>query len=495
MCTSRFFLVVSLLFLPLSIIATQILEAGTVGNYMPAGKGATVRSVQNKLSEIVSVKDFGAKGDGVSDDTASIQNAIDFLQTGTGGTLFFPPGVYITSSTLMIGNGSASKFSTYYGVQLVGAGGGVMPGPGNRAAVTIKSNFAGPAITVQGPIGSWGVENICLVANTNSASGVGIKVVSGQFGKVRNVLVTGFYGAGIVTTTTGTSYLTYHNSFDNVSIYLPDKGSRAVGVVVTGAGAAGGSTGTAFDSWHNLYIVITNSGQVGRVLQYCDNINFYNTEIVNAANGTGTQYNYSSTGINGNAFPSDCRDFGLEVYANSITNYSPSGINTIATPNRIYGFSLTNGATPPNLPNLAVVNESGSSKAVIFLNSFQEIGDSATKVNLDTKAIDNDRIADIFKNHRITPIRKGYYQIDAQITVAPYPGPSAVIAIITQNGSTPLAQAYASNNGVVATAKTSVIAHFNGTTDYVELFGQVTSNSNALLTGRQNTFISIVGPF
>ncbi len=71
--------------------------------YVPAGSGAVATNVQAKLRETVSVKDFGAVGDGVVDDTAAIQAAI----AGTEGlnppvTLFFPSGIYNVSSALTI---------------------------------------------------------------------------------------------------------------------------------------------------------------------------------------------------------------------------------------------------------------------------------------------------------------------------------------------------------------------------------------------------------
>lgn len=44
------------------------------------------------------VKDFGAQGDGVTDDTSSIQQAMDYIIDSGGGTLFFPKGIYILDS-------------------------------------------------------------------------------------------------------------------------------------------------------------------------------------------------------------------------------------------------------------------------------------------------------------------------------------------------------------------------------------------------------------
>jgi hypothetical protein len=87
--------------------------ASLVG-YSPSGAGAIATSVQTKLRESVSVKDFGAIGDGVADDTAAIQAAIDSGATA----IYFPSGVYactplsLASDTLYYGDGYASRLKT-----------------------------------------------------------------------------------------------------------------------------------------------------------------------------------------------------------------------------------------------------------------------------------------------------------------------------------------------------------------------------------------------
>src|SRR5512135_793237 len=52
-------------------------------------------------SSTVSVKDFGAKGDGVTDDQPAIQAAIESLAK-TGGTAFVPAGDYRLGDSIVI---------------------------------------------------------------------------------------------------------------------------------------------------------------------------------------------------------------------------------------------------------------------------------------------------------------------------------------------------------------------------------------------------------
>ena len=86
-----------------SLSTTPYGDAGNI-SYVPAGVAAVATTVQGKLRETVSVKDFGAVGDGVTDDTAAIQAAIDSLPIN-GGMVSIPPGNYIISSTIELRSG------------------------------------------------------------------------------------------------------------------------------------------------------------------------------------------------------------------------------------------------------------------------------------------------------------------------------------------------------------------------------------------------------
>ena len=77
---------------------TQITGDASAITYNQGGTGAQDRTVKAKLQETVSVKDFGAVGDGVTDDTAAIQAALD---SGSKNVLF-PTGTYVISSGLNI---------------------------------------------------------------------------------------------------------------------------------------------------------------------------------------------------------------------------------------------------------------------------------------------------------------------------------------------------------------------------------------------------------
>ena len=93
--------------------------------FTQAGTGATARTIDSKLKDVVSVKDFGAVGDGTTDDTAAIQAA---LNAATNAVLTFPTGTYLvyalkvpSGCTVNLGSSIIKKRPAIAGDQTVAA--------------------------------------------------------------------------------------------------------------------------------------------------------------------------------------------------------------------------------------------------------------------------------------------------------------------------------------------------------------------------------------
>lgn len=90
-------------------------------DYTPPFLGAvqSAYTLQNKESQYISVKDFGAVGDGIVNDTAAIQSAIDSFKpyaqfASTGVLIYFPRGRYRLTASIDMTN--------CHGCHLVGSG-------------------------------------------------------------------------------------------------------------------------------------------------------------------------------------------------------------------------------------------------------------------------------------------------------------------------------------------------------------------------------------
>ena len=60
-------------------------------------------SIENKLNDItVSIKQFGAKVDGISDDSEAINNTIIYLSRNGGGKLILPPGKIVCNNKIVV---------------------------------------------------------------------------------------------------------------------------------------------------------------------------------------------------------------------------------------------------------------------------------------------------------------------------------------------------------------------------------------------------------
>lgn len=112
-------------FTPTEFLEDLIVGASGLPATITAAGGATSRSLADHFGDILSVKDFGAVGDGVTDDTAALAAAFSAIAS-TGKRMYIPAGIYVVSGSLAI---------NAIGAVLVGdgpdAGGTVLKASGN----------------------------------------------------------------------------------------------------------------------------------------------------------------------------------------------------------------------------------------------------------------------------------------------------------------------------------------------------------------------------
>jgi hypothetical protein len=131
------------------------IDVGTdVMNFTQSGTGAVSRTIRSKLAEVISVKDFGAVGDGTTNDAAAIQAAVDYAESILGGMVYFPAGDYRVNSTITV---------TTNVTELVGQGAGV--------SRIINGQTNAPAITFGDGVTAYS-RNACRHLVFGQASGV-----------------------------------------------------------------------------------------------------------------------------------------------------------------------------------------------------------------------------------------------------------------------------------------------------------------------------------
>jgi hypothetical protein len=110
-----------------------------------------------------------------------------------------------------------------------------------------------------------------------------------------------------------------------------------------------------------------------------------------------------------------------------------------------------------------------------------------TKVNFDTEVFDTNNN---FASGRFTPTVAGYYQINGAIYIGTGGGAISARCQIYKNGAQYASGSWLYNGGNnVTTDSVSVVSsviYFNGSTDYIELYGFAQNNSSAQFAGSQN---------
>ena len=161
-------------------------------SFTQSGSGATARTVDSKLKDVVSVKDFGAVGNGVTDDTVAIQAALD-----SGATeVVMPPGIYITTGVEIK---AASTIEVFKGV---GNATLKLTTGASRIALAVKKTFVR-------------VSDLIITSTGTSADGnstVGIKQESIAYTHYKNLRVSNFSLRGMQI------IQGVYNTFENLTI-------------------------------------------------------------------------------------------------------------------------------------------------------------------------------------------------------------------------------------------------------------------------------------
>lgn len=178
--------------------------------YIPAGAGGIATDVQTVLRETTSVKRYGAKGDGLVDDSSAINNAIDAVYNAGGGVVWFPVGRYLLSSPILLKPG----------VSLIGDQKGKFGAPSTFGVVFVR-NFTTSSATIYSPssqtIDGVTYENFIIEGGKNgiggtSTSGHGIEIQLGNDILFKRVWVSQCPGDGF---RIGQGAASFHNYFYN----------------------------------------------------------------------------------------------------------------------------------------------------------------------------------------------------------------------------------------------------------------------------------------
>jgi pectate lyase-like protein len=167
------------------ITATDTANPSITGSSSPINVGA--------LADVFPVEMFGAKGDGVTDDTAAIQSAINAAVTTGGGSVVFKVARYFTTGTFLVPDGVV-LCGTVEGPFDVK---GVNPATTAIASTLLITNTSGPFLTLRGN-GSSGVTDLLFhypnqVKTSASAPTVYPYTILLQSGNVTRSTVTNAY--------------------------------------------------------------------------------------------------------------------------------------------------------------------------------------------------------------------------------------------------------------------------------------------------------------
>lgn len=141
--------------------------------------------------KVVNVMNYGAKGDGISDDSQAIREAVNEVKFNSGGELYFPRGVYLLDS--LVEGEFAALYIDFDDITVRGDG-------SNATKIKLGNNLNGHVIEI---VGTKGVKVLDLRVDgnrlNNISEGHGIRIAHSADLILRNLLIeeTSEYGIGL----------------------------------------------------------------------------------------------------------------------------------------------------------------------------------------------------------------------------------------------------------------------------------------------------------
>jgi hypothetical protein len=226
---------------------------GTISSTTPVTVTGTptARALGDRFLSTLSVKDFGAVGDGITDDTNAIQTAINFLTSG--GNILVPAASYKITSTLIIPGL----------VYLVGQGSGSIQAPISAPATVFL--WYGSAVEMvkvgwqASTVNGGGLIGIRLDGRAACTKCLSIK--DHQRGTFRDVLLMGSSTDALYFTNTAGQTPTGFSIFDDLKIQLRGNGTDSSnGIHFDGVGS--GTDGVTFCQFRKTRIEHANGDAI-----------------------------------------------------------------------------------------------------------------------------------------------------------------------------------------------------------------------------------------
>jgi len=259
--------------------------AGTSVSFQQAGTGAISRNMQDKARESVSVKDFGAVGDGLVNDAPAIQAALDYVNSLGGGVVYVPASsafynlnaaLQIGSNTTLSGDGMGASKLKWTSLPPTPAPGDGDPVGTRRAIVNKNLSLSGTAnsnISIQ----SLKID-LSLIVGALSYSRQAIFFFNCSFTSVRNCHI--LSDGGCVLNVKVSNYIVDSNHCEQAGTY-----ASSDGMIDQWWGSSNGIISKNYINGNLLCIsaiLITGSDTVGGIGGAMSNIKFSDNIIKNA---------------------------------------------------------------------------------------------------------------------------------------------------------------------------------------------------------------------